>query len=257
VIGDSQASLLAHRCFAPGAGKATLGSGSSVLLNIGPAYRDGGEGVVTTIAWTHNAAATYCFEGIINYAAATIDWLKNQLGLIRSAAETETAATAVPDNGGVYLVPAFAGLSAPYWAPAARAAIVGMTSHADRNHIIRAALESIAYQLHDVLEMMRLRAAVASGDLHADGGATANQFLMQFIADITARRIVAATISDGSPLGAAMAGMVGIGVYASLADLAAIHQDVTVHQPQMPPDQSAALHAGWQRAVRQVLAGVP
>src|SRR5204862_5956064 len=122
------------------------GSGSSVLLNIGTELRSGGEGAVSTIAWTHAGKPVYSFEGIINYSAATIAWLKDQLGLIQTAEETESAAGAIADNGGVYLVPAFAGLSAPYWSPGARAAIVGMTAHTNRNHVIRAALESSGYQ---------------------------------------------------------------------------------------------------------------
>src|SRR5206468_8596603 len=128
VMGDSQASLFAHRCFRPGMAKVTVGTGSSILLNLGPQLRFG-DGAVSTIAWTDRGAATYCFEGIINYSAATLTWLKDQLGLIKSLDECESAATTVPDNGGVYLVPAFAGLSAPHWSPNARAAIVGMTAH--------------------------------------------------------------------------------------------------------------------------------
>ena len=127
VMGDSQASLFAHRCFAPGMAKVTLGSGSSVLLNIGPKLRPSGEGAVSTIAWTHRGEPTYSFEGIINYSAATIAWLKDQLGLIRDISEAEPAACGLADNGGVYLVPAFAGLERPHWSPDARAAIVGMS----------------------------------------------------------------------------------------------------------------------------------
>src|SRR5690606_25990321 len=155
VMGDSQAALFAHRCFAHGDAKATIGTGSSVLLNSGPQAVDGGDGVVTTIAWTHGGKPVYCLEGIINYSAATLMWLKDRLGLIQSLEECEPAAASVEDNGGVYLVPAFAGLGAPYWSATARAALVGMTSFTTRAHVIRAALESIAYQLHDVLTMMR------------------------------------------------------------------------------------------------------
>src|SRR5205823_7272013 len=147
-----------------------------------------------------------CFEGIINYSAATIAWHRDQLALIQSAEETEPAARSIPDNGGVYLVPAFAGLGAPHWSPSARAAIVGMSSHTNRNHIIRAALESIAYQLRDVLEMMKNRDGDGFSSIHADGGATRNAFLMQFIADIIGLEVTAAQIPDCSPLGAALAG---------------------------------------------------
>jgi glycerol kinase len=256
VMGDSQASLFAHRCYAPGMAKVTLGSGSSVLLNIGPELRSAGEGAVSTVAWTHQGEATYSFEGIINYSAATIDWLKNQLGIIKDAAETEAAARSVDDNGGVYLVPAFAGLSAPYWSPGARAAIVGMTAHANRNHLIRAALESIAYQIRDVLDMMRQRAGLDLRTVNADGGATRNTFLMQFIADMTGLEIAAARIAECSPLGAALAGAVGMGLHSSVDALASLPRDVTTYRPQMPREQVERLYDGWQRAVKQVLAGV-
>lgn len=256
VLGDSQASLFAHRCFSPGTAKVTLGSGSSVLLNIGPELRSPGDGAVVTIAWTHAGKPTYSFEGIINYSAATIGWLKDQLGLIRSAEETEAAAASVPDNGGVYLVPAFAGLSAPYWSPDARAAIVGMTAHSGRAHVIRAALESIGYQLRDVLDMMRGRAGVDLRTVNADGGATRNGLLMQFIADVTGLEIAAARIAECSPLGAALAGALGMGLYGSLNAIASLPREMVLYRPQMPPAQVERLYAGWQQAVRQVLAGV-
>src|SRR5439155_14444042 len=276
VMGDSQASLFAHRCFAPGSAKVTLGSGSSVLLNIGDKLKDEGprmkdeensdssfilppssldSGTVTTIAWTHDRKATYCFEGIINYSAATIAWLKDQLKLIADPAETEVAAASVADNGGVYLVPAFAGLSAPYWSPDARAAIVGMSAHSNRGHVIRAAPESIAYQIRDVLDMMRSQAGVDLKTIHADGGATRNRFLMQFIADITRLDVTAAPMPDCSPLGAAMAGALGMGVYKSLEELGNLPRgDAVTYKPSMPLDQADKCHAGWKRAVNQVLA---
>lgn len=256
VMGDSQASLFAHRCVSPGAAKVTIGTGSSVLLNIGAAPRAGGAAAVTTVAWTHRRVPTYCFEGIVNYSAATIEWLRNQLGLIQNAAETEALATAIADNGGVYLVPAFVGLSAPHWSPGARAAIVGLSSHSNRNHIVRAALESIAYQIHDVLEAMRQQAGVTLQTIHADGGATRNAFLMQFIADITGVTIAAADIPDCSPLGAAMAGMLGSGAVGSIETLTQLPRAQTMYHPRMPALQADALRAGWRRAVGQVLAGV-
>ncbi len=181
VMGDSQASLLAQRCLEPGMTKVTFGTGSSVLMNIGGELRHPKSGAVSTIAWVHRGAATYALEGIVNYSAATIAWLRDQLGLIASAQEAGALASAVPDNGGVYLVPAFAGLSAPYWNPDARAAIVGLTAHSTRNHIVRAAEESIAYQLRDIMEMMKADAGVPLRRIHADGGPTRDAFLMSFI----------------------------------------------------------------------------
>jgi glycerol kinase len=256
VMGDSQASLFAHRCFHPGMGKVTLGSGSSVLLNLGSQHCSAGNGAVSTIAWTHRGSPVYCFEGIISYAAGTIAWLKDQLGLIRSAQETEDLAAAVPDNAGVYFVPAFAGLSAPYWSPGARAAIVGMTSHSNRNHIVRAALESIAYQVRDVLEMMRTRAGLELRTIRADGGASRNRFLMQFMADISGLEVVAAPIAECSSLGAALIGGLGMGQFSSLEEVSRLPNAGVQYQGSMPPEQSASLLKGWNRAVKQVLAGI-
>jgi glycerol kinase len=255
VMGDSQASLFAHRCFEPGMAKVTIGSGSSVLLNMGSKLEFAADAGVSTIAWVHGGRPTYCFEGIINYAAATIQWLKDQLGLIHDPAESESAAGAVKDNGGVYLVPAFSGLSAPHWAPSARAAIVGLTSHAGRNHVIRAALESIGYQIRDVLDAMRSGANVPLQTIHADGGATQNRFLMQFIADMTNLKVTAARIPDCSPLGAAMAGMLGKGIHRSLDDLTRLAQESTIFSPTMPAVHRDQLYSGWRHAVKQVLAG--
>lgn len=257
VMGDSQAALFAHRCFDPGDAKVTLGSGSSVLLNIGnaPPPPAADAGAVTTVAWTHRQKATYCLEGIINYSAATIGWLKDQLGLLQSPQESEALARSVPDTGGVYLVPAFSGLSAPYWEPDARAAIVGMTAHTARAHVVRAALEAIAYQVTDVLEMMRQQAGVELRAIHADGGATRNAFLMQFIADLTGVELRVSSVPDCSPLGAAMAGAVGIGRYGGFDELRGLAKDEVRYEPAMPAAQAAELRDGWRRAVGQVLVG--
>jgi glycerol kinase len=253
VMGDSQASLFAQRCYQPGMAKATFGTGTSVLLNIGNTFRSSEKGAVTALAWVRRGQPTYAFEGIINFSAATIEWLKNQLGLIQSAAETETLARAVEDNGGVYLVPAFAGLSAPYWSPDARAAITGMTAHTRKEHIVRAALESIAYQIRDVLDMMRADAKLELQNLHADGGPTRNKFLMQFTADLTGAELKVSEVAESSAWGAAMNGLLGLGQCKSLDDLAALPREVKSFRPQMPAAKVKQLHAGWQSAVKRVL----
>jgi glycerol kinase len=252
VMGDSQAALFAHRCFTPGQAKVTLGTGSSLLLNVGERLPASG---VRAVAWAHRGRPTYCLEGIISYSAATIAWLRDQLGLIQNAEETEAAARAVPDNGGVYLVPAFAGLSAPHWSPDARAAIVGLSGASTRNHVIRAALESIAYQIRDALEYMKREGGVELSIIHADGGATNNRFLMQFIADMLGEQIVAADVADFSPMGAAMAGGLAMGLYPSLEKLGDICQEGQVYAPTMSKPEADRLHKGWATAVRQVLAG--
>ncbi len=253
VMGDSQASLFAQRCFRPGTAKVTLGTGSSVLLNIGGELRHTDSGAVSTIAWSLGGKLTYSFEGIINYSAATVAWLKDQLGLIDDARQTEALATAVKDNGGVYLVPAFAGLGAPYWSRTARAAVLGMTSHTTKNHVVRAALESIAYQIRDVFEMMKHDADVPLAAIHADGGAAANGFLVQFIADVVRLDLNVAQLPDFSPLGAAMAGMLGMGVYDSLDELAALPRDGTLYSPTMDAQTAEAYYDGWRSAVARLL----
>jgi len=253
ILGDSQASLFAQRCYQPGMAKATFGTGTSVLLNIGHTWRLSEQGAVSALAWVHQGQPTYAFEGLINYSAATIAWLKDQLGLIQDAAETETLARAVEDNGGVYLVPAFAGLSAPYWNPDARAAIVGMTAFTRKEHIVRAALESIAYQIRDVLDMMRPDAGVSLQALHADGGPTRNAFLMQFTADIAGVELKASEVPEASALGAAMAGLLGLGICRSLDDLATLPRDLRSYPPARDAATVRRLHDGWRAAVKRVL----
>ncbi len=253
VMGDSQASLFAQRCFQPGAVKATFGTGTSVLLNVGGEFNPAGRATVTALAWVWRGRPTYALEGIINCSGATIAWLKNQLGLFRDDAEVEPLARAVPDNGGVYLVPAFAGLSAPHWRPDARAAIVGMSAHTQREHIIRAALESIAYQLRDVLDLMRAGADVGLRTLYADGGPTRNSFLMQFTADITGVELHVADVAESSAWGAAMNGLLALGVVNSLDELAAMPRESRTYSPKMPAAGVKRLHEGWLAAVKRIL----
>jgi glycerol kinase len=253
VMGDSQASLFAQRCYRPGTAKATFGTGTSVMLNIGEQFRVSEKGAVTALAWVWRGQPTYAFEGIINFSAATIEWLKNQLGLIQNASEVEALALAVEDNGGVYLVPAFAGLSAPYWSPDARAAITGMTAHTRKEHVVRAALESIAYQVRDVLDMMRTGSKIKLQDLHADGGPTRNKFLMQFTADITRVELKVAKVAESSAWGAAMNGLLGLGICQSLDDLAVLPREVKSFRPQMDAAKASQLHDGWLAAVKRVL----
>jgi glycerol kinase len=254
VMGDSQAALFAQRCFRPGSAKVTFGTGSSVLLNIGSEVAYSDKGMVTAVAWVIDGRPVYAFEGITNFTGGTIAWLRDQLGLIQSAEETEGLATTVPDNGGVYLVPAFVGLSAPYWRPNARAAIVGLSPSSNKNHVVRAALEGIAYRIRDVLSLMAQEAAVDLQTVHADGGAVSNRFLMQFVADLTHLTVRASRLPELSALGAVLAGLIGLGVYADLNAVARLPRETVDFIPIMPPDSAEKFYTGWQRAVRQVLA---
>jgi glycerol kinase len=222
-------------------------------VNVGDRFDAADQECITALAWTRNGRPTYAIEGIINYSSATIAWLKDQLRLITDANETEALAAAVDDNAGVYLVPAFSGLSAPYWRADARAAIVGMTAFTRKEHIVRAALESIAFQIRDVLEMIRSQSRIDPRVLYADGGPTRNTFLMQFTADITGLELRVAEVTESSARGAAMAAMLGLGAARSLADLASLPRDVQTFRPQMPADQMQQLYGGWQTAVRRVL----
>jgi glycerol kinase len=253
VMGDSQASLFAHRCFAPGAAKATFGTGSSLLLNIGDQARFSSAGVLTALAWTHAGKPTYAFEGIIIAAASTLTWLRDQVHLAPDIATLEQLAQSVPDNGGVYLVPAFTGLGLPYWRPDVRAAIVGLSSHSDRRHIARAAFESIAYQVRDALEAMRTEAGLALAALHVDGGPTASQFLMQFCADLAGVELRVATVPDCSALGAMLAGQLGLGLHSTLESLSSLPRDEIVYRPAAGRELMQASYSGWQRAMNQVL----
>ena len=243
VMGDSQASLFAQQCYEPGMGKATFGTGTSVMVNVGSQSNLDIEGAVLALAWVVQGEPTYALEGLINYSAATIAWLKDQLELITDAAESERLAREVTGNGGVYLVPAFAGLSAPYWNPEARAAIVGMSGHTTKAHIVRAALESISYQLRDVLEMIRQESGIAPKLMQADGGPTRNDFLMQFTADITGLPWMVSPVAESSALGAAMAGMLGLGIRCSLEELAELPREAKPYHPTMPSESAEELHA--------------
>ena len=178
VMGDSQASLFAQRCFEIGSAKATFGTGTSLLLNVGHQRPKSTGGAVEALAWVWQGSPTYALEGIINYSSATLVWLRDQLQLIQDPAECEALAKSVDDNGGVFLVPAFAGLSAPHWKTDARAALVGLSAHSNKAHVARAALESISYQIRDVLDMMRANSGVNPRSLFADGGPTQNDFLI-------------------------------------------------------------------------------
>lgn len=253
VMGDSQASLFAQRCFRPGTAKATFGTGTSVLLNVGKKFAPTKRGAVVALAWVWRGQPTYATEGIISFSAATIEWLKNQLGLIQSAAEVEKLALCVKDNGGVYFVPAFAGLSAPYWSPDARAAIVGMSAHTQKAHVVRAAQEAIAYQIRDVLDMMRGEAKLKLKALHADGGPTKNNFLMQFTADLTRMELKVSEVTESSAWGVAMNGLLGLGLYQSLDDLVKLPRKQKLFRPQMKVTGVKKLHDGWKQAVKRVL----
>jgi glycerol kinase len=253
VMGDSQAAMFAERCFDPGEGKVTFGTGSSVLVNIGDRLRFSEKGIVSTIGWVHGGKPTYAFEGIINFTGAVVSWLKDQLKLIETAQETEALASAVPDNEGVYLVPAFVGLSAPYWAPEAKGAIVGLTPASDKRHVVRAALESVAYQVRELLDLMTAEARMPLQFVRADGGMVRNRFFMQLLADLTRVPVRASALPDLSALGAALAGALGMGIHDSLAAVKGLPHDFKDYHPAMDQQTADRNYAGWKSAVQRVL----
>ena len=253
VMGDSQASLLAQGCIAPGAAKVTFGTGSSLLLNVGATPRAAGQGVLTALAWVLHGEPTYAFEGIIISSGSTLTWLRDQLGFASDIAAIEQLAQAAPHNGGVYLVPAFTGLGLPYWQPKAKAALLGLSSHSDRRHVARAAFESIAWQIRDALEAMRRDAAVPLGALHGDGGPTASRFLMQLTADLTGTELHVSNLADGSAFGAVLAGQPRSDAHASMVPRLERVREVTVYRPRLPAEDARRLHGEWQAAVRRLL----
>jgi glycerol kinase len=256
VIGDSQASLFAQRCFAPGSVKATFGTGTSILFNAGHERPTTADAAATALAWVIGGRPTYALEGMINSSAATIAWLRDRLGLIADAAESEAIAASVPDNGGVYLVPAFAGLSPPYAAVYTGAAIVGLSSHSGREQVVRAGLEAIGYQVRDVLAMLAAQARVVPAAVCADGGPTRNAFLMQFVADVTGVEIAVTDVPESSALGAAMMGMLGLGWQPAPDGFLQLPRTVTTFRPRMPAAEVQRLVRGWRDAVRRVELGV-
>lgn len=254
VMGDSQAALFAQRCFERGAAKVTFGTGSSVLLNIGRDRSPDAGGAVTALAWVVGGVPTYALEGLITFSAATLTWLRDQLGILAQVEEAEALALAAGDDHGVYLVPAFSGLAAPHWSDSARGAIVGLTAHSDRRHIVRAGLEAISYQVRDALRAMQERSGVTLTRLHGDGGAVRNRFLMQFTADVAGVPLAVASSEHQSPAGAAMMCRLGLMGLKNPADLPDPQlASATLYRPSRSPDWVQAHCAGWDRAVRQVI----
>jgi len=249
VMGDSHAAMFAQQCLSVGSAKVTFGTGSSVLMNAGDTPPSALRAAVSTLAWVRGNEATYALEGIITSSAATLNWLRDQLGILGNVTDCEEL---VEESGGVYVVPAFSGLGAPWWREGARGAIVGLSAHSDRRHVVRAALESIAYQLRDVLEMMRTEAGVDLHEIRADGGPTANAFLMQFVADIVGVELRVARRADRAARGAALMGALAAGLPITAPRFTGCADDV-VYRRQMAPDQAQARYAGWLRAVSQVL----
>ncbi|EDY80837.1 FGGY family of carbohydrate kinase, N-terminal domain protein [Verrucomicrobiia bacterium DG1235] len=253
VMGDSQAAMFAQGCHDVGAGKVTFGTGSSILLNTGSKMQIADGGLVTTLAWTRGGKPTYALEGILISTGATLAWLKDKLELFQDNAELDELGQGLGDNDGVFLVPAFTGLGFPYWRAEARAAIVGLSSQSDRKQVMRAGVESIAYQVHDAVVAMRDASRIAFTGLKADGGSTTNAFLMQLVADLCSLEISVSSVSECSPLGATLAGMLGMGHLKNPEEFSMMTESSQSFSPCMDTPQRDRLLAGWNRAVQQTL----
>ena len=247
IAGDQQAALFGQGCVRKGSMKNTYGTGCFMMVNTGPKRMDSKAGMLTTLACGPKGETVYALEGAVFIAGAAIQYLRDSLKIIEKAEETEALATSIPNTGGVYLVPAFVGLGAPYWDADARGAIVGLTRGSGRAEIARAALESIAYQTRDMIDA----GGVKVGELRVDGGATANEFLMQFQADMLGARIVRPKTTGSTALGAAYLAGVGSGLWKSRDELG-LEVD-RVFEPRMPRKEADALFAGWKKAVERVL----
>ncbi len=251
IAGDQQAALFGQACFERGSAKNTYGTGCFVLLNTGSQPVRSEHGLLTTIAWRIAGETTYALEGSVFIAGAAIQWLRDGLGIIAEAAESQRLAESVLDTGGVYFVPAFVGLGAPYWDMYARGTIVGLTRGTARAHLTRAALEAIAYQSRDVLEAMAADAGLAIDALRVDGGATANDFLCQFQADIMNVRVLRPAVIETTSLGAAYLAGLGAGVWRSLGAITERSRIDRTFVPAMAEDVRAARYRDWHRAVER------
>lgn len=248
--GDQQCALFGQTCFGRGEVKNTYGTGGFMLMNTGTAPVNSHNGLVTTIAWGVDDKVEYALEGSIFVAGAAVQWLRDELGLIRDAAESEVLAKSVPDANGCYVVPAFVGLGAPYWDQYARGAIVGLTRGVNRNHIVRATLESIAYQVNDVLTAMQEDSGMPITSLRVDGGACDNDFLMQFQADILNTSVVRPYCIETTAMGAAYLAGLAVGYWRSKEEILANHVIAAEFKPQMGQAKRESLLQGWHNAVK-------
>jgi glycerol kinase len=251
IAGDQQAALFGQACFQVGMGKNTYGTGCFVLMNVGHDSLPLGSSLITTIAWGLGQGVEYALEGSIFIGGAAVQWLRDGLGLIATAAESEAVAASVPSSEGVYVVPAFVGLGAPHWDPLARGTIVGITRGTSRAHLVRATLEAIAFQTRDVIETMESECNLTLPDLRVDGGAAANDLLMQIQADILGREVVRPAVTETTALGAAYLAGLAVGFWKGPDELVGNWQVDRRFEPRMAASQREELYQGWKRAVER------
>ena len=251
--GDQQAALFGQACFRPGSIKNTYGTGCFLILNTGDSPVLSEHGLLTTIACGADGSPVYALEGSIFITGAAVQWLRDGLGLIKSASETGPLAESVLDTGGVYIVPAFTGLGAPYWDSDARGAILGITRGTKREHIVRATLESIAYQTVDVMEAMHSDSGQDIRQLRVDGGAVANDFLMQFQSDVLGIEVNRPVVSETTALGAAFLAGLAVGFWEDASQLEKCRETDTIFEPKLAPERCGELLSGWRQAIRKTM----
>jgi glycerol kinase len=249
IAGDQQAALFGQMCIRPGDAKNTYGTGCFLLQNVGTEPVASQHKLLTSVAWKRGEKLEYALEGSVFIGGAVVQWLRDGLGLIRSSPEVEPLAASVEDNGGVYLVPAFAGLGAPHWDPYARGALVGITRGTSAGHVARAALESIAYQVADLLDAMRADARGTVRELRVDGGASQNALLLQFQADVLGIPVVRPEVAETTALGAAYLAGLAVGYWKDVDSIAGQWKVAARFEPRMPASQAEALRARWRQAL--------
>ncbi|MGA2382812.1 MAG: glycerol kinase GlpK [Gemmatimonadales bacterium] len=251
IAGDQQAALFGQNCFSRGLAKNTYGTGCFMLMNIGPKPAPSKHQLITTVAWQANGQTDFALEGSVFIGGAVVQWLRDGLGLVKSSAEIEALAATVPDCGGVYLVPAFAGLGAPHWDQYARGTITGLTRGTTAGHLARAALEGIAFQVADILDVMKQDSGIAMNELRVDGGACVNNLLMQFQADILQVPVVRPKVIETTALGAAYLAGLAVGFWKNRDEVHRAWQAERTFEPQMSADDAAHRRRRWAEALRR------
>jgi glycerol kinase len=253
MAGDQQSALFGQVCVRPGMVKNTYGTGCFMLMNTGTRAVPSQNKLLTTVAWKVNGITEYALEGSVFIAGAVVQWLRDGLGIIKNSKDVEALALSVPDNGGVYMVPAFTGLGTPYWNPDARGTIAGLTRGSTAGHIARAAVESIALQTSDVLKAMEADSGIAINQLRVDGGATVNNLLMQFQSDLLNTKVVRPTITETTALGAAYLAGLAVGYWKDMDEIAGQWKAERIFEPAQTNEWRAGLMDGWQRAVKAAM----
>lgn len=253
VLGDSHAALFGQSCYQEGMAKTTYGTGSSIMMNIGNRVIESQSGLVTSIGWAYDGNIDYVFEGNVHCTGATIKWLVDDLELIQDSRITDELANSVDGNNGVYFIPAFVGLGAPYWDNDVTATITGMTRGTKKAHVVRAALEAIAYQIKDVLDLMRDESGIELTELRVDGGPTNNRFLMQFQADMLGIKVAKSALEEVSALGSAYMAGLAVGLWSDLEEIKSLRKSSLSYSPEMVAKEREYLYQGWKKVVARTI----